>query len=64
MWEGEGRWRVSSFINGGGIYLPANYEKNRCFLIALYHLILKIPNLEVANKSLYHQQVKILRHFY
>ena len=48
---------VSSLINEGGIYLSANYEKNRRFLIALYHLILRIPNLEVASKRIFHQQV-------
>ena len=49
---------VSSLINEGGIYLSANYEKkNRCFMIALYHLILRIPNLEVASKRIFHQQV-------
>ena len=37
----------------GGICLSANFERNRCFLIALYHLILRIPNLKVVNKRLF-----------
>ena len=53
-----------SSINGDDIYLSANYERNRCFLIPLCHLILRIANLEVANKRLFHQQVKILRQFH
>ena len=34
---------------------------SRCFLVALCHLIVRRPNLEVAIKRLLHQQVKILR---
>ena len=34
--------------------------RNRCFLVALCHLIVRRPNLEVATKRLLHQQVKIL----
>ena len=32
----------------------------RCFLVALCRLIVGRPNLEVATKSLLHQQVKML----
>ena len=32
----------------------------RCFLVALYRLVVRRPNLEVATKRLLHQQVKIL----
>ena len=31
---------------------------DRCYLVALYRLLEKRPNLEVANKRLHHQQVK------
>ena len=48
-------------IMGGGIYLSAKFERNWCFAIALYHLILRIQNLEVSNKRLFHQKVRILR---
>ena len=34
--------------------------RNRCFLSALCHLIVRRPNLEVATKRLLHQQIKIL----
>ena len=34
---------------------------NTCFLVALCHLIVRIPNLEVATKRLLHQQVKNTR---
>ena len=33
---------------------------NRCFLVALYHLMVRRSSLEVATKKLLHQQVKIL----
>ena len=33
--------------------------KNRCFLVALCHLIVRRPNLEVTTKRFLHQQVKI-----
>ena len=33
--------------------------KKRCFLVAMYNMIAKRPNLEVATKRLLHQQVKI-----
>ena len=45
---------VSSFINGVCRYLSASFERNICFLIPLYRLILSVPNLEVANKMLFH----------
>ena len=32
---------------------------NRCFLVALYRLIVRRPNLEVAARKLLHQQVEI-----
>ena len=35
-------------------------HRNRCFLVALCHLIVRRPNLEVVTKRLLHQQVKIL----
>ena len=31
------------------------------FFISLYHLILRIPNLEVPNRRLLHQRVEMLR---
>ena len=34
-------------------------SRNRCFLAALLRLIVRRPNLEVATKRLFHQQVKI-----
>ena len=57
---GGGGGGVSSFINGVCSYLSASFERNSCFLIPLYRLILSVPNLEVANKMLFHQQVKLL----
>ena len=45
---------VGWFTNGGkggGIYPSANSERNRCFLVELYSLILKRPRLEVATKG-------------
>ena len=33
---------------------------DRCFLVALFRLIVRRPNLEVATKRLSHEQVKIL----
>ena len=41
---------------------PLGYG-NRCFLVALCHLIVRRPNLEVATKQLLHQQVKIPGYF-
>ena len=38
---------------------PRGYQ-NRCFLVALCHLIVRRPNLQVATKMLLHQQVEIL----
>ena len=37
------------------------WKKNRCFLVALYRLILRGANLEVATKRFLHRLVKILR---
>ena len=37
---------------------------NRCFLVALCHLIVSRPNLEGATKRLLHQPLKILGYFY
>ena len=39
----------------GGIYTSTNYERNRCFLVALYSLILRRPNLkvEVQNQEVF-----------
>ena len=33
--------------------------RNRCFLVVLYRLIVRRPDLEVVTKRLLHQQVKI-----
>ena len=33
--------------------------RNRCILVAMCYLIVRIPNLEVATKRLLHQHVKI-----
>ena len=41
---------------------PKGY-RNKCFLVALCHLIVRIPNLEGATKRLLHQQVTIQGHF-
>ena len=38
--------------------LPPWGYRNKCFLVALCHLIVRRPNLQVGNKSLFHQQVK------
>ena len=38
-------------VTGIGVY--------RCFLVALFHLIVRTPNSEVATKRLLHQQLKI-----
>ena len=35
-------------------------EKQRCFLVALCHLVVRRPNLQLATKKLLHKQVKIL----
>ena len=37
---------------------PRGY-RNKCFLVALSHLIVRRPNLEVATKRFLHQQLKI-----
>ena len=34
-------------------------DRNRCFLVALCHLIVRRPNFKVAAKGLHHQQVKL-----
>ena len=34
--------------------------RNRCFLVALCHLMVRRPNLEVVTKRILHRQVKIL----
>ena len=39
---------------------PCGYW-NRCFLVALCCLIVRRPNLEVATKRLFHQEVKNTR---
>ena len=36
---------------GGRICPSTNYERNRCFLVALYSLILRRPNLEVEVQN-------------
>ena len=41
--------------------LSALGYRNRCFLVALCHLIVRRLNLEVATKRMPHQQVKIPR---
>ena len=45
---------------GAEIYLSEKYERNRCFLLALDHLTLRKPNLQVANKRVFHQPVKLM----
>ena len=52
---GEGR-----FVNGvrGWYLFLCKLWKNRCFLVALYSLIIRRTNLEVATKRFFHQQVK------
>ena len=38
-------------------------HRDKCFLVALCHLIVKRSTLEVVNKRLLHQQVKIPGYF-
>ena len=40
--------------------LTCHLEDIFCFLVALCHLIVRRPNLEVATKRLLHQHVNIL----
>ena len=56
-------WHLSFF---GCFWLdlsPWGY-RNRCFPVAMCHLIVMRPNLEVATKRLLHQQLKITGQFY
>ena len=43
--------------------LTGHLEDTGCFLVALCHLIVRRPNLEVATKRLLHQLLKILGWF-
>ena len=44
--------KVGLLMRKRGYYLPTtNYERNRCFLVALYSLILRRPNLEVEVQN-------------
>ena len=43
---------VGLLMGKRGSYLPStNYERNRCFLVAQYSLILRRPNLEVEVQN-------------
>ena len=44
--------KVGLLMGKRGSYLPTtNYERNRCFLVALYSLILRRPTLEVEVQN-------------
>ena len=46
------------FLAFSDLSLSPRAYRNRCFLVALCHLIIRRRNLEVGTKSLLHQQVK------